>query len=145
MRDQQSARDLDPRRREVVSSAYYARLAAVAMMNHGLNRDNHRELARWTEYAVAHNYTERGVLVTGDGRLHADMIQPPWPIPGLLARRMGRPPWPPWQINAEIWRRPGEAPTPPGAISDALDIIKVTTGLPVAHVLYREVCTGWAG
>lgn len=49
MRDQQSARDLDPRRREVVSSAYYARLAAVAMMNHGLNRDNHRELARWTE------------------------------------------------------------------------------------------------
>lgn len=46
-----------------MSSAYYARLAGIAMMHHGLNRDDHHELARWAEYAAAHGYTERGVLV----------------------------------------------------------------------------------
>ena len=46
------------------------------MMHHGLNRDNHAELARWAEAAAARGDTGRGVLVTGDGRLHAETIRP---------------------------------------------------------------------
>ncbi|GHD88981.1 hypothetical protein GCM10007061_24680 [Kocuria marina] len=126
-------------------SAYYARLSRIAMRNHGLNSEHHAQLARWAQYAAAHSYTNRGVLVTGDGRLHAETIRPPRPTPDPLARQTERPPVPPWQINAHTWRGPGEAPAPPGAISEALDIIKAATGLPVAHVLAWEVCTGWAG
>ena len=126
-------------------SAYYARLAAVAMMNHGMNRDNFHELARWAEYAAAHGYTERGVLVTGDGRLHAETIHPPIPPPDPREDRAPRPVHPPWQIRASTWRGPGDPPTPPTAISDALDIIQAATGLPVAHIPDWEVCTGWAG
>ncbi len=115
------------------------------MMHHGLNRDNHAELARWAEAAAARGDTGRGVLVTGDGRLHAETIRPPQPTPDPVARRVERPPRPPWQIRAGTWRGPGEAPAPPTAISDALDAIQDATGLPVAHIVYREVCTGWAG
>lgn len=55
------------------------------------------------------------------------------------------PPNPPWQIVAATWRGPGEAPTPPRALATAWDRIRDTTGLPTAHILYHEVCTGWAG
>lgn len=88
-------------------SDYYARLAGMAMMNHGLNRDNRHELARWAEYAAGHNYTERGVLVTGDGRLHAETIHPPKLAPDLLAKRVEQPPHPPWEITPRTWRGPG--------------------------------------
>lgn len=129
-----------------MSSAYYARLAAVAMMNHGMNRDNHHQLARWAEYAAAHRLTNRGVLITGDGRLHAETVLPPPPPPDHMGGRSALPPPnPPWQIVAATWRGPGEAPTPPRALATAWDRIRDTTGLPTAHILYHEVCTGWAG
>lgn len=123
-------------------SDYYARLAAIAMMNHGLNRDNHAALAQWAEYAATHRYTERGVLVSGDGRLHAETIHPPIDLGEPASWRNVRPPW---QINPRTWRGPGNPPSPPNAIGDALDVIEAATGLPAAHIVYREVCTGWAG
>lgn len=128
-----------------MSSAYYTRLSRIAMRNHGLNSENHARLARWAQYAAAHRYTNRGVLVTGDGRLHAETIHPTPPPPDPLARRTEWKPLPPWQINARTWRGPGEPPTGTRALSDAMDTIKEATGLPLAHIVYREVCTGWAG
>lgn len=129
-----------------MSSAYYARLAGIAMMHHGLNGDNHHELARWAEYAAPRGLTNRGVLVTGDGRLHAETVLPPPPPPDHMGGRPALPPVrPPWQIAAATWRGPGEAPTPPRALSTAADRIEAATGMPAAHIVYREVCTGWAG
>lgn len=125
---------------------YYARLAGIAMSVHGLNRDNWQQLARWAEYAAAHRLTNRGVLITGDGRLHAETVLPPPPPPDHMGGRSALPPPnPPWQIVAATWRGPGEAPTPPRALATAWDRIRDTTGLPTAHILYHEVCTGWAG
>lgn len=124
---------------------YYARLSAIAMMNHGLNRDNHANLARWAKYAAERGYTERGVLVTGDGRLHAETVLPPPPPPDHLGGRTLPPVRAPWQIVPTTWRGPGEVPSPPRALVTAWDRIRNTTGLPTAHILYHEVCTGWAG
>lgn len=124
---------------------YYARLAGVAMMHHGLNRDNNAALARWAEAAAARGDTRCGVLVTGDGHLHAETQLPPPPPPDHMGGRTLPPVLPPWQIKASTWRGPGETPTPPRALAEAMDRIEVATGLPVAHIAYREVCTGWVG
>lgn len=92
-----------------MSSAYYARLAAVAMMNHGMNRDNHHQLARWAEYAAAHSLTNRGVLVTGDGRLHAETVLPPPPPPDHMGVKFGDE----WRRSVIArWRTPGHSGAP---------------------------------
>lgn len=39
----------------------------------------------------------------------------------------------------------GTSATPPRALAEAMDRIESATGLPVAHIVYREVCTGWVG
>ena len=126
-------------------SDYYERLAGIALANHGLNRDNRHELARWAEAAAARGDTQRGVVVTGDGRLHAETVHPPRPASRAIGGRIESAARPPWQIIASTWRGPGEPPTPPAALSDALEAIQAATGLPAAHIVYREVCTGWSG
>ena len=123
----------------------FDRLAAAAMMHHGLNRDHHQRLAKWAESASAAGHTNRGVFITGDGRLHAETIRPSPPRPGATGGRGNATVLPPWQIVPGTWRGPGKAPEPPTVISDALDVIRDATGLPVAHIVYREVCEGWAG
>ena len=128
-----------------MSSPYYVRLAGIAMMHHGLNRDNYHELARWAEAAAARGDTGRGVLVTGDGRIHAETVLPPPPPPDHVGGRTLPPVRAPWQIDPATWRGPGEAPTPPRALSTAAGRIEAATGMPAAHIVYREVCTGWAG
>lgn len=121
----------------------FTRLAAVAMMHHGLNRDNHAELARWAEHAAEKGRPNRGVLVTGDGWIHAETVRPSPPPPDVVGGRGNAVVLPPWQVVPGTWRGPGQAPTPPTSISDALDVIREATGLPVAHIVYREVCEGW--
>jgi len=123
----------------------FNRLASAAMMNHGLNRDHHQQLARWAESAFAAGHTARGVLVTGDGRLHAETIRPSPPPPDATGGRGSATALPPWQIVPGTWRVPRPVPVPPTGISEALDVIQEATGLPVAHIVYQEVCEGWVG
>lgn len=120
---------------------YHLRLARVALSNHGLNPERPEALAQWALYAVARGYTNRGVLVTADARLRAETILPPMD-PSIA------PSWrnilPPWAIVARTWPG-GDPPTGPHALGEAMDTIRAATGLPIAHIPYREVCTGWAG
>ena len=126
-------------------SDYHARLAAIAMSNHGLNPANHAQLARWAEYTAIHGSAECGVLITGDGRLHAETIHPPIPPPDPREGRAPRPVHPPWQIRASTWRGPGDPPTGPHPLTQAMEAITEATGMRVAHIPSWEVCTGWAG
>lgn len=120
---------------------YYARTARVAMHNHRLNPDNGAALATWARAAAEAGHTNRGVLVTGDGRLWAETVNPPKPVGDGSGRRI---PYPPWQINPGTWPG-GNPPEGPRALSDAMETIKGRTGCLPAHIVYREVCTGWVG
>lgn len=120
---------------------YYLRTARVAMHNHGLNSDYCAALAAWAQAAARVGDTERGMLVSGYGRVWAETVHPPIPPEEPPSWRAVRPPW---CINPATWPG-GQPPQGRGALGKAMDIIKDKTGEPVAHILYWEVCTGWVG
>lgn len=124
------------------AAEYYMRTAQAAMRHHGLNSEHCAKLAAWARSAGKAGHKERGVIVSGDGRLWAETVHPPTPV--LDASGRGQVPRPPWRINPATW--PGGNP-PEGrrALGEAMDAVRDRTGQPVAHIVYGEVCTGWIG
>ena len=123
------------------ATEYYMRTARVAMHNHGLNPDRCAALAAWARSAAEAGHRDRGVIVSGDGRLWAETVQPPKPAGDGSGRRI---PYPPWEINPATWPG-GHPPDGQGAVGEAMDLVRDRSGQPVAHIAYREVCTGWVG
>lgn len=74
------------------AAEYYLRTARVAMHNHGLNPDYCAALAAWAQAAARVGDTERGVLVSGYGRVWAETVHPPIPPKELPSWRAVRPP-----------------------------------------------------
>lgn len=120
---------------------YHLRLARVALHNHGLNPARPEELARWAQAAVQVGYRERGVLVSGDAVVRAQMYKTRrdpmrWPEK--------REPALPWLIDRRVWTY-GPIPAGVSELRHAFDVVREATGLPVAHIVFWEVCEGWVG
>lgn len=123
---------------------YYLRLARVALHNHGLNSDRPQALARWAWAAAKRGDPERGVIVTGHvgvSVLRAQTYREPldpmrWPSKWDRA--------PVWRVDRATWEF---GPIPEGVreLGFALERVREVTGAPTAHIVYREVCTGWVG